>query len=120
MNIFMLFFHSVTEYEIIGPRFSNATLHDFFNNFIVSVALVLTCTCISLLNIVVELIPGQTLGGWVCHVIGYLGLLLTALSSSLYNYTFLIDAEEPKGIHWSVEYLQYLIKLKVGVLFTSL
>ena len=64
----------------------------------------------------VELLPGQVKGGWICHVVGFVGLLLMGVSCSLYAPTFLIDGENEEGVHWAVEYSHYVITHMVSAL----
>ena len=66
------------------------------------------------------MIPGQTRGGWICFVCGHMGLMLTGLSGSLYT-PFVVDTDNPKGLHLSVDYLRILLKDKVCIvnLFSS-
>ena len=63
-----------------------------------------------------ELLPGQVKGGWICHVVGFVGLLLMGVSCSLYAPTFLVDGENEEGVHWAVEYSHYVITHMVSAL----
>ncbi len=62
-------------------------------------------------------LPDPTVGGWVCHWVGFLASVCTCTGSGLYESNVFVDGEleNGDGVRWPIKYLQIILQPKVSV-----